>query len=398
MLCPDCHEPLARTRHPGDVQWACTRCGSRMATRAALELRLDAEALAAWHVGRKQGVVARRRCPSCYRPFLRFPLQLRERRFELDECERCRVAWFDRGEFERLPVDVAIAYEERAAERASALAPLRTIERVALQIGLPLLPDEEFVAARANVTVALAASSLLAPLLAALFPEVRGWLLAPTVAPWRELFDLPSLLPPTSLLEGLLLFWFLLLFGSALEQRIGSLRFGLLLIAANGIGRAWQAAMQPAGSALAPGFAAAVSGLLAALAVVAPWARLLLLPSGVDHWRWFVKLPVEAVLLVGERVVEFVRSFFSHLDDSFDGPSAAADGSDERAREPWRLTALFALPIAWASLLVLLALDDFGWPELAARPAAPWLHVGGALVGLLFGLHFRVRQAQRSSP
>lgn len=407
MHCPECHEPLARTRHPGDVQWACTRCGSRMATRAALELRLDAEALAAWHVGRKRGVVARRRCPSCRRPFLRFPLQLRVQRFELDECERCRLAWFDRGELERLPVDaaassrvaalshVADSPSDSAAAPTEALAPLRLIERVALQVGLPLLPDEEFVAARANVTVAIAVTTIVAPLLALLFPEVRASLLAPTVAPWRELFDLPALLLPPSLLDGLLFLWFLLVFGGALERRIGSLRFCLVMIAANSAGRAWQAALQPADSVVAPGLAAAVNGLLAALAVIAPWERLLLRPAGAGHWRWVAKLPVDLALHFFERLFGFVRSL---VDELFDGPRDEPAERDDIAREPWQLTALFALPIAWALSFVLMLLDVAAWPELAELPPAPWLHLGGALVGLLFGLHFRARQARRSSP
>ncbi len=390
MRCPKCQEPLARTRHPGDVQWACVHCGGRLAGRSALDLRLDAEASASFMLARRSGVIAGRRCPSCRHSLLRMPLELRETRFHVEECERCRLLWFDRGEFEQLPLE---------GSAAPNLGPpvVAFGERIALSIGLPLLPDEEFLRAPACVTVALGATFVIAAPLAALLHELREWLLAPTVAPWRELLDAPSLLLPPSLFEGLLCLWFLLVFGGALERRIGSLRFGALLLAANGVGRGWQAALQPAGSVVAPGLAAAGSGILAALAFIAPWERLLLQPFGVGRWRWFAKLPVELALYVGQRSVGFFASIFDELFyGSFDGWREERFDRDERAREPWQLSALFALPIAWALQFVLMLLDDFGWPELAERPPAPWLHLGGALVGLLFGLGWRFVESHRS--
>jgi len=395
MHCPDCRQPLARTRHPGDVQWACVACRRRLVADATLEVLLTDEAAAAFIAARqgaeKQGP---RPCPSCRHRMAALALELPCARLVVDHCGRCRTTWFDRGEFERLPKeaaasDGAFAGDGVAVVRAS---PARD-EHVLARADGRLAPDDEEFRRPLCWFTPLALTGMAVSFLGMIwatnprrrwrrpgeplaFHPISDWSWS-TDSSWiAQLLDVPALLVHSGLLMTFVVAGAFALGGFALERRVGGWRTLLLALLANGVGRLLHLATFGPGEPIPSGGGAAVTAIVASLAVIAPWSSLGNVSQEIGEWGRGVLGPL---LAMSPRTIR--STLPAPLPQRPPPPLVPADPPRGLARVPLR-----ALLPAW--LLADFTLGRLAIPlrdDILFQPTSAMQHVAGALLGLLFG-------------
>ena len=391
MHCPDCRSPLVRTRHPGDVQWACVACRRRLVADATLEVLLTDEAAAAFVAARLGAErLGPRPCPSCRHRMAARASELPRARLVVDHCGRCRTTWFERGEFERLP-QATTGDGASAGESADAVVratPTRG-ERVLVRAdGRIAPPDEEFAKPLALLTPIAMCFMLVSTFGLAASGGRRRWDIGredrlpistwswPADSSWwAQFLDVPAIWVHSGYLASLLSIAAFAIACRSVENRLGSLRALLLCVAANGFGRVLHLAAFGSDEPIPAGAGATITALLAALAVVAPWASLGNVGDDVaDHWR----------KLVASLPNRYGRWRSKPPDDSLPDPRPSppdADAPRGLARVP-----LIALLPAWFALD--LTLGRIPWPlrrDLVFQPTSAMQYVGGLLVGLLLG-------------
>lgn len=98
--CPRCALALVPARVAGERLWVCTACDGRGVRARTLERCAARETTEfVWRqVAAKFTVVSELACPWCARALRTAKVPLDEA-IEVDACVRCRIVWFDRGEF-----------------------------------------------------------------------------------------------------------------------------------------------------------------------------------------------------------------------------------------------------------------------------------------------------------
>jgi Zn-finger nucleic acid-binding protein/membrane associated rhomboid family serine protease len=390
MHCPDCRKPLVRTRHPGDVQWACVDCRRRLVADATLEVLLT-EAAAAAFVAVRLGTerLGPRPCPSCRHRMAVRVIDLPRARLAVDHCGRCRTTWFDRGEFEQLPQattsDGAPSSDGSVIVRSTAAR----AERVLVRGDGKLAPaDEEFAKPSALLTPIMMCAMFVSTFGLAYVarrrwrhpPEDRlsitTWSWPADRSWWVQFLDVPALLVHSGIVTSLLALAAFSFACLALERRLGVLRTLLLCVAANGFGRVLHLSAFGSDRPIPAGAGATITALVAALAVVAPWASLGNVADELGgYWR----------LLLDSMPRRYGREPWSLPPSSLPEPRTAPPPPLDAPRGLARVPLIALLP-AWLALD--LTLGRISVPlrsDLLFQPTSSMQHVGGLMVGLLFG-------------
>lgn len=365
-----------RTRHPGDVQWACVDCRRRLVADATLEVLLTEEAATAFVAARLGAErLGPRPCPSCRHRMAERAIGLPRARLVVDHCGRCRTTWFDRGEFEQLPqatTAVGASAGEHVLVRADGkLAP----------------PDAEFAKPTALFTP-IAMCFMLVSTFGLGFVSRRRWSRLPPEDRlqistwswpadhpwWAQLLDVPAMWVHSGLVASLLALAAFSFASLAVERRLGGLRALLLCVAANGFGRVLHLSAFGADAPIPAGAGATISALLAALVVVAPWASLgNVADELLRYWR----------LLLDSMPRRYGRGPWIPPASSL--PEPRTDPPPDRPRGLARVPLIALLP-AWFALD--LTLGRISVPlrsDLVFQPTSPMQYVGGVMIGLLFG-------------
>lgn len=305
FTCPKCATALARARSAVGVFWACTACRGRAVTMPVLRKVLDRDFLnALWQGARGARGVRRRPCPVCGRIMTDVPIAHGDYARWLDTCGPCQLVWFDPGEFEGAPAAPPPAPTEPepspSAREAEALAKVEEIGRrprgiedeggpenwwevVPALLGMPVEEDNP-VACTPWLTWALVGAISLVGILT--FPHIHraaeGWGLVPA-----EAFRCGGLTLITSFfLHGGWLhlignMYFLWIFGDNVEDCLGKLRYGLLILVAAVAGDLLYTVVNPHATTPSIGASGGISGVIAFYALQYPRARL-----GI-FWRYF---------------------------------------------------------------------------------------------------------------
>lgn len=96
---------MAEGFEQGAVHWICEQCGGGGLTVIALRHRVEREQVnALWGEVRHSERPGERACPICHRTMSEITVETPNSRIDLDACRECQFIWFDRGEYETLPV------------------------------------------------------------------------------------------------------------------------------------------------------------------------------------------------------------------------------------------------------------------------------------------------------
>jgi membrane associated rhomboid family serine protease len=312
--CPNCGQHLSRKQNEFGVYWGCNDCGGYAVSMAILRkvIREDC-VIQAWAAARERGP-GERDCPMCDRAMTEVPVEAGEEALRLDVCKTCQFFWFDPAEFESLPAPrpggalrerrlpqaarEAIAIEEvrMMSERAKAqdLSPDEAWKIVPAIFGFPVEVNTNPLSCRPVATWILAA--LIAVVSLSAFGELRGAIAQYGLIP-AEVFRKEGLtLISSFFLHGGVMhlignLYFLLIFGSNVEDCLGRWRFLALIVSATLAGDALHVMAQPDSIVASIGASGGISGLIAFYALRFPQTRLDFLLKGwwqVPAWAAFI--------------------------------------------------------------------------------------------------------------
>ena len=108
QLCPSCNIPLCRADYEDVTVHLCPDC--RGALVEALRLgTIKRRRVRRWSAGERKSAASRAlqsdraetvRCPKCLARMVKEAVPLGEGAFRVDQCDACRLFWFDAGELE----------------------------------------------------------------------------------------------------------------------------------------------------------------------------------------------------------------------------------------------------------------------------------------------------------
>jgi membrane associated rhomboid family serine protease/Zn-finger nucleic acid-binding protein len=335
LVCQECQLPLAATRDRGDAEWICPKCRARVIALATLERLLAADFVRSLRETIERGPAgAGESCPSCHRTMREVVMTVNSVESTIDACRGCGFVQLAAGVFEQLPrkprYDASSAAplaralavgqveldEELRRERrrwSDDLDSLSWPRRILLCLGLPVDAD-----AADLLHPPWATSSLAAALVVAFLVQNSGGEFT------RELAWIPShpfRLGGITLLTSFFLhgswlhllgnLYFLILFGSGVEGRIGAARTLVLLAVATVAGNVAHALLDPRSDVPCIGASGGLSALILFYAAAFPWNRF-----AIVFWVWFTPktLVVPAVLWVALWVVwQLGVAFLQHF-------------------------------------------------------------------------------------
>ena len=300
FLCPTCHVNLSRVQGNPGVFWVCPSCGGRTATIASLRKNVIHETVnRIWLRARAEDVPRRRDCPACFAPMAEVCLTFEPSEHVIDVCTRCQVVWFDAREYElvptmeQLPTTFIASLPPEARERYAMLevaaiqerhdrdsegdAPDEDWKYIPALFGLPVKYHGRMADTIPWVTCGLAA--LIAVVSVAAFYEgesaMRELGLIPTEFSRRGgLTFITSIFLHGGIWHLLSNLYFLVTFGSHVEDSLGRARYAVLLLLAAVMEGAAHV-LGDSGSALpCVGASGVISGVLAYYALAFPHARL----------------------------------------------------------------------------------------------------------------------------
>ena len=295
--CPSCQLPLTKQRASIGVVYGCPRCGGRA---AALPVLRNAGAPASllrelWSAS-VQAARVTRRCPHCNKTMAQVTTPVGGHSLTLDVCRRCAAVWFDRGEFQAVPLAPpapADPLSSRARERL-ALAKVEDLQRrgetdadeggppdawqwLPGLFGLPVEFDAPPLAARPWLTWGIGAAmvAVFAATAWDLEPAVREWGFVP--AQWTRHVGLTlvtAFFLHASVFHLVSNLYFFAIFGDNVEDDLGRWAFVALLAGAHIAGAVAHALWDPRCSVPCVGASAGISGILGYYAVAFPRVRL----------------------------------------------------------------------------------------------------------------------------
>ena len=294
---------MSLSRVQGDapgVFWVCSSCGGRTATIASLRKNVIRETVnRLWLRARSEGAPRRRDCPACFAPMAEVCLTPEPSEHVIDVCTRCQVVWFDAREYERMPameqlpttfiaslppearerfamLEVA-AIQERHDRDSEDDAPTEAWKYIPALFGLPVKYHGRVKDTIPWVTCGLAA--LIAIVSVAAFYEgesaVRELGLIPTEFSRRGgLTFITSIFLHGGIFHLLSNLYFLVTFGSHVEDSLGRARYTVLLLLAAVMEGAAHVFGVPESTIPCVGASGVISGVLAYYALEFPHARL----------------------------------------------------------------------------------------------------------------------------
>jgi len=301
MKCPACDANLERAKWQGDVAFECRRCGGFAVPVATLQRAVQPGFFAALQRAASESVAGPAvACPACRRQTRRLFVPSNALRIELELCRWCRLVWFDPAELQQVPTRPRAAFEGDAAAAARRLIAIEQVRAETersrstldfdpgrLSLGQQLLvifgfPVEETSLPRERLPVLTwsVAAVLVVAWLATLDDprsaiERFGFVPA---EPWRAggLTLFTSFFVHAGFFHLLGNFWFLLLAGDDVEERLGRWRWVALLAASTLAGDLLHALFEARDELPSVGASGGIAGLLACYAVLWPDRRIVL--------------------------------------------------------------------------------------------------------------------------
>lgn len=316
FTCPTCGVHMRRYKTAEGLQWVCPRCDGRTATVAVLRKTLDDRYVRAlWTTAATDGMWSPgKRCPACGRA-MREVTTPGAPPLALDVCRLCHLVWFDAGEHARTPAAPPPAPLPTSADRglppeaveAIARARMETVTWESRRRGLDDGPDQwwQVIPALFGVPVessemgrlkrspiltwALAAVIVAVSAFAFTNPEyfIKAYGFIPAEA-WRYggLTAFTAFFLHGGVLHLVGNLYFFIVFGDNVEDFLGHGRYVLLLALATAFGAGLHWWIDPTSTTPCVGASGGISGLLAFYALRFPRARLGVLWWWMLYVRW----------------------------------------------------------------------------------------------------------------
>ncbi len=303
--CPSCSCKLIKRRTPTGFVYSCDQCKGCFVTLAVLrKLGAPRELVGKiWQRAQAKGAMHVRRCPHCARAMAQTGADIEGHNLALDACCGCMAIWFDATELESIPrreiqppeeeekslspearEQLAMYRVEQARVEAEAgdTGPpeeawkwLPAILGIPVEVGAPMLSRRPW---QTWITVALCALATLPILLGSLASAseyVATWGFIPTQ--WTRSGGITLI--TSFFLHGRWLhlpvnMYFLIVFGDNVEDRLGSIKFILLLLTGHFVGLLAHMTVAPDPSIPCIGASAGISAVLAFYTVAFPRVRL----------------------------------------------------------------------------------------------------------------------------
>lgn len=293
---------------PRGKDWDCPRCGGSALLLSVLRESHPPGVRELWTHSVENRLAGNLPCPFCGQAMVLS--RVAENLPEVDVCHACQTAWFDRGETSSLTAtrpaslepaynparELALAEAELVAERTRmnrepADMPDRWWKLIPLMLRLPVEIETPCFSNPPFMTWGLAA--MMAIIHVFTYSHLKEMLPYVGYAPgrpltWGFLLSMFTHANPVHLVGNL---YFLVLFGRHMEDRLGSLRFTLLLLLSGVAGHLCFAIMKPEMRIYSIGASGAVAGVLTAFMLAFPSHRLMFLltpfPAVIFILVWF---------------------------------------------------------------------------------------------------------------
>lgn len=135
-ICPNCRGELSESISATGVSWKCGACGGRAVGFGVLHKMLDERFVnRLWALARDRNGVAGRDCPMCQHTMLEVTLDRgHDATLALDVCRICEFVWFDPGKFELAPPNPSYHpadAEDQLSQKARELIAIHKVEEMA---------------------------------------------------------------------------------------------------------------------------------------------------------------------------------------------------------------------------------------------------------------------------
>lgn len=318
MICPRCQEPLTRYQSYAGLVWQCPRCGGRAVALSVLRKAVESHTVRTlWVAATQARIRSSLLCPSCRKPMIRASVGASVP-VTIDVCELCQFVWTDFGELEQMPPAppaikpqesdlppeakeaLAMAKVEALSQRArSALyrddLPESSLDMALALLGLPV-EEENLLQNRPWATWFTAFTVAVISLMSFWQMERAVSILALLPSEWWRYGGinlLTNFFVHGSLFHLVSNLYFLVVFGDNVENRIGHLRFVLLLVMATLAGNVAHITLDPRSDVPCLGASGGISGLVAFYALAFPHYRFYI------AFRWSIySLPAWALALI----------------------------------------------------------------------------------------------------
>jgi membrane associated rhomboid family serine protease/Zn-finger nucleic acid-binding protein len=369
MHCPRCRVPLNRATIPQGVLFCCPQCGGRAIGLPPLREIGSRESIRRlWKQACDTGTPSGVACPVCDRAMAEVvqPISSNLPPLRIDVCTRCEFVWFDPREFEQYsqcqpagpePLSdkareaIAVVEARRVAQKAERDAyndpgPSESWHWIPAMLGLPV--EENAPALQRIPWVTYGLSALLVAVFAMTFNHLRaaidGFGLVPAeLGRHGGLTFITSFFLHAGVFHLIGNVYFLLIFGDNVEDDMGRRRYVLLLLAASLFGDLLHIVWNPHDMTPCVGASGGISGVIAYYALRYPQARLGMMFGRYFYYGW-VHFPAYAGLLF------------------------------------------------WFLMQILLAFQQ----KMGVGNVAAFAHLGGAFIGFIAWLLWRVNSLQES--
>ncbi len=293
------------------IYWACESCGGRTVAIPVLRKVVGENPITRLWADARSAQPGEKRCPTCRHQMF----ETTEGGLRLDVCKVCQFVWFDAREFEQMPVAtpvltqraelpqaareaIALAEVQRLGESVTEDGPSEKWQYVPAVFGLPVECDSPGLAGYPAVTWTLSLAVLVASIAAFMLGDsfIRDFALVPAEA-WRYggLTFITSFFLHGGILHLASNLYFFLIFGDNVEDYLGRWRFGALLLIATIAGGLAHMAGDPRAAIPCVGASGGISGIITFYALQFPHARLGLFVRMFYQFRW-VQFPAWSAL------------------------------------------------------------------------------------------------------
>jgi len=313
--CPICSTPLKTVRQRGGLFYLCPSCHGRAVTLPQIRrVAGDGFATGLMRQINANSTFGSRPCPFCTRQMRVFSAN--NPTMELDACKPCGAVWFDPQEFETVPEGAPASVGElhlRSAEAygryrletlsnadASQDLPDETWKWIPAFFGFPVEAETDSLRRLPWFTWSLAVVIALVSLAAFhnLEAVVERFGFIPAEA-WRfgGLTLLTSFMLHAGVFHLIGNLYFLLIFGDNVEDFLGRLRYGLLILVATVAGDVVHLLADPTSTMPCVGASGGISGIIVFYALQYPRARLGFMFRYFVYFRW-LQIPAWGALVL----------------------------------------------------------------------------------------------------
>jgi membrane associated rhomboid family serine protease/Zn-finger nucleic acid-binding protein len=313
--CPNCHSSLHTMRQREGLFYLCPGCAGRAITLPQIRrVAGDAFATGLLRQINQRSQPGDRNCPFCARSLRRF--HAANPQLELDACKMCGAVWFDPQEFEMVPEGAVEGIHEVHLRGIETVAKHR-LEQMREHHDPGESPDESWKWIPAifgfpveSETGALRRTPLFTWLLAAVIVLISVKAFSNLEAAVGQFGFIPAEAfrhGGLTLLSSFFLhadwfhllgnLYFLMIFGDNVEDFLGRLRFGLLILVATVVGDLVHLLGSPGSTTPCVGASGGISGIIVFYALQFPKARLGFLFRYFAYFRW-LQIPAWGALVL----------------------------------------------------------------------------------------------------